>query len=238
MSEFEVGSTAPPFHPWCRCCTAPYFEDMEGLGKRAARDVVTGEGYEVPADMTYPEGKKLRDAKYGEGTVDAQRSMEYNKSADRRQYERYKNLMGSEAPRSFDEFQRIKYHGDYGRLKVQYADKRIQERIKRHPEWTDLKEGHQGKHIPGHNNYIKGRSYLTISMEEARQLIKRYAGTGTIKRDSKGRWTGKEIIVADRTIGYYVEPGSEPSLTHRFYITYATGKNPGAHIVPIREDEL
>ena len=24
MSQYDVGSTAPPFHPWCRCCTAPW----------------------------------------------------------------------------------------------------------------------------------------------------------------------------------------------------------------------
>ena len=24
MSDYQVGLTAPPFHPWCRCCTAPY----------------------------------------------------------------------------------------------------------------------------------------------------------------------------------------------------------------------
>lgn len=125
MSDFEVGSTAPPFHPWCRCCTAPYFEDMEGLGKRAARDVVTGEGYEVPADMTYPEWKKLQDAKYGEGTVDAQRSMEYNKSADRRQYERYKDRLGDAAPSSFREFQEMKYTDTerYSELTGYYAYK-------------------------------------------------------------------------------------------------------------------
>lgn len=58
MSEFEAGLTAPPFHPWCRCCTCPYFADMEGIGKRSARDAVTGERFEVPADMTYAEWKK------------------------------------------------------------------------------------------------------------------------------------------------------------------------------------
>ena len=24
MSDYQVGLTAPPFHPWCRCCTTPY----------------------------------------------------------------------------------------------------------------------------------------------------------------------------------------------------------------------
>lgn len=55
MSDYAVGSTAPPFHPWCRCCTAPYFEDMEG--ERAARDKA-GKYYTVPADMTFEEWKK------------------------------------------------------------------------------------------------------------------------------------------------------------------------------------
>lgn len=51
MSEYQVGVTAPPFHPWCRGCTAPYFADMDG-GYRVARNE-EGKVYEVPADMNY-----------------------------------------------------------------------------------------------------------------------------------------------------------------------------------------
>lgn len=51
MSDYQVGTTAPPFHPWCRCCTAPYFADMDN-GSRIARNA-EGKTYEVPADMTY-----------------------------------------------------------------------------------------------------------------------------------------------------------------------------------------
>lgn len=54
MSEYKVGLTAPPFHPWCRGTTAPYYEDMVGLGDRAARDG-DGKTYDVPKDMTYKE---------------------------------------------------------------------------------------------------------------------------------------------------------------------------------------
>ncbi len=61
MSEYQEGLTAPPFHPWCRCCTAPYFADMEGLGERFARDAVTGERYKVPRDMTYEQWKAKQD---------------------------------------------------------------------------------------------------------------------------------------------------------------------------------
>lgn len=58
MSEFEVGVTAPPFHPNCRGCTCPYFDDeFDSVGERAARGE-DGETYYVPADTTYGEWKK------------------------------------------------------------------------------------------------------------------------------------------------------------------------------------
>ena len=61
MDEYEVGVTVPPFHPWCRSTTAPYFDDefshlFEG-GERAARDK-NGKTYYVPSDMKYPEWKE------------------------------------------------------------------------------------------------------------------------------------------------------------------------------------
>lgn len=58
ISQYEVGITAPPFHPWCRCTTAPFFEDDFGvLGERVARDA-DGKTYYVPADMKYQEWKE------------------------------------------------------------------------------------------------------------------------------------------------------------------------------------
>ena len=109
MSEYEVGVTANPFHPWCRCCTAPYFEDMAEAGERFARDVVTGERYTVPKDMTYEQWKAQQDAAHGEGSVDLARKMAYNKNADTAQFERYKMVLGEKVPGSLEDFQRIKY---------------------------------------------------------------------------------------------------------------------------------
>lgn len=56
MSAYEVGVTAPPFHPNCRSVTAPYFEDNYG-GERAARGA-DGKTYYVPDTMTYKEWKQ------------------------------------------------------------------------------------------------------------------------------------------------------------------------------------
>ena len=98
---------------------------------------------------------------------------------------------------------------------------------------TSVEKGKQGKHIIGHNNYIPGRSYLTISEDEVQQLVNKYAGTGWMQRDGKNRWVHKEIITADEVIGVSVDPaaGYEQE-TKKFVIHYA--KN-GVHIVPCEE---
>lgn len=56
MKDYQVGVTAPPFHPWCRTTTVPYFED--NYGERAARDEKTGKTYYVPSNMKYKDWKK------------------------------------------------------------------------------------------------------------------------------------------------------------------------------------
>jgi SPP1 gp7 family putative phage head morphogenesis protein len=66
LKDFEVGRTAPPFHPNCRTVTAPYDALWEGLDepKRIARGE-DGQTYTVP-DMSYGEWKswiRLRELK-------------------------------------------------------------------------------------------------------------------------------------------------------------------------------
>lgn len=56
MKDYEAGVTAPPFHPWCRSVTVPWFEDNY-TGKRAARGE-DGKTYYVPDNMKYADWKK------------------------------------------------------------------------------------------------------------------------------------------------------------------------------------
>jgi SPP1 gp7 family putative phage head morphogenesis protein len=63
MKDFEPGVTAPPFHPWCRTTTVPYFDD--DFGERAARDA-DGNTYYVPSNMKYGEWKET----FVEGNAD------------------------------------------------------------------------------------------------------------------------------------------------------------------------
>lgn len=57
MQDFHVGVTAPPFHPFCRCVTAPYFDDEFAGGKRFARDA-KGEAVYIDNSITYEEWKR------------------------------------------------------------------------------------------------------------------------------------------------------------------------------------
>lgn len=109
-SEYAVGLTAPPFHPWCRGCTCPHFADMDGIGERYARDAVTGERFKVPKDMTYEQWRAKQNELYGAGTVEKLRAMSYNESGDKAQFENYKKRLGADAPRSFKDFQNLKYN--------------------------------------------------------------------------------------------------------------------------------
>lgn len=58
MNLFEVGVTAPPFHPNCRGCTCPYFNDEFTVGEERAARGADGKTYYVPSDMTYEEWEK------------------------------------------------------------------------------------------------------------------------------------------------------------------------------------
>lgn len=59
IKDYQVGMTAPPFHPYCRTTTIPYFEDEFTIGEqRAAKDEETGKTYYVPAGMSYQEWKE------------------------------------------------------------------------------------------------------------------------------------------------------------------------------------
>ncbi|MEG1483739.1 polymorphic toxin type 50 domain-containing protein, partial [Clostridium sp.] len=82
----------------------------------------------------------------------------------------------------------------------------------------------------GHNNYIEGRSYLTISLEEAQELVNKYAGTGEVNFNRKGEWDKKELISVKKDIGMNVNNKTRiEAHTNKFKIHYS---NKGTHIVP------
>lgn len=116
MKDFEAGVTAPPFHPNCRCCTAPYFSDDAGTRIARGND---GKSYGVPQETTFEEWKSRfeepdpeADAEYAEieksglfraPSIDTFRELRYNNSLDyQRLMQRLHNLQGVEEWRAVE----------------------------------------------------------------------------------------------------------------------------------------
>ena len=231
-----VGKNCPPMHPWCRSTTVSVVdESLLANMQRSAIDPATGKRIKVPRTMNYQQWYE----KYVKGKPEAESAEKKikNRSADRKQYDRYKKFLGKDAPKSLDEFQEIKYNkdDDWQQITTRYKDTKLKDKLKSDKTVKTIKAGQQGKHLIGHNNYTAGRSYLTVSMEEAQNLVNRYAGSGRIIRSSRtGEWQNKEKIVVDHNIGQYINKFDGTSEeTNAFMIVYA---NDGTHIIPARRE--
>ncbi|MFJ7971309.1 minor capsid protein [Psychrobacillus sp. NPDC096389] len=119
----------------------------------------------------------------------------------------------------------------------------IKDDIRKGQYKLDHSKNHFDKHIPKHKRYddyvernkAKGKqkpSYLTVSFEEANNLVKKYAGTGIpVINKSKMEWKQKEdIFNHSQPIGVYIDQTTGKELiTSAFRIHYS---KTGTHIVP------
>lgn len=137
VKDARPGDNYPPMHANCRCTTI-----MAGFppATRIARDPETGKNYKVDGNMTFNEWKN--------GLTDEQRkAMELhvrqmkNKSADKKQYEKYISVIGKEnMPKTFDAFQDLKYNDikQWGLLK-DYKQSRSSNMISAFTSFDDYK---------------------------------------------------------------------------------------------------
>ena len=119
VSEALCGTNLPPMHTYCRSTTVSFADDKakKNMKKRIARNPETGKVYYVDENMTYEQWEKSIDDISGEGIIDKMRKIEYNKSADKKQFEAYKSRLGKDAPQTFSAFQKLKYDtADYNEL--------------------------------------------------------------------------------------------------------------------------
>lgn len=112
VSDATPGENIPPMHPWCRSTTiAAMDSDILAKMKRRAKDPVTGEYTEVPADMTYAQWIKHVDETHGSGTWETERKKVLNRKSDKKQLKKYRDVLGNEnLPKSLDAFQKLKYN--------------------------------------------------------------------------------------------------------------------------------
>lgn len=123
VTERQTGINCPPMHPWCRSTTVSVVDrNFIATMTRSAREPKTGKIIKVPRSMTYEEWyqkyvKDVPEAKQKEKNI-------RNKSADRKQHEKYRAIFGKDVPESLAEFQEMKYNDveKWERLKREKQD--------------------------------------------------------------------------------------------------------------------
>ncbi len=163
VDKAVAGVNMPPLHSFDRCTTVPHYDNQDATDRtRKARDPVVGKSYEVPANMTYKQWHKefIED---NPGAAVAEKKWK-NRKSDKHQYEEYKNILGEDyLPKSFDEFQGIKYSdvNEYGILKAQVKGMGYYNKaITNEPEITDhVKKVAEsvGMNVIGIENRIKSK---------------------------------------------------------------------------------
>lgn len=147
VKEAVTGVNSPPFHWFCRTTTIPYFEE-DISRKRMARNPETDKNYMVLADMKYPEWYEKYVANNPKALIEEKKLK--NRYSDKKQYKKYKEVMGEDSPKTFAEFQEVKYNDSNGwtQLKTMFDDIRSGERWRNANFSTEKKlKRHLEKHL-------------------------------------------------------------------------------------------
>lgn len=184
FKDYEIGTTAPPFHVNCRTTTAPYFED-EKEEKRAARDR-DEKTYYVPSDMTYDEWlkkyQKNEVEKTGnDGIIELTKLKEVMTGKD---YEEYKSILNkcpnenikalyNEHFNSLDKIEILdEYRGSFtpreNKIVFGYADEKY---IKQGSHKFETL-AHEVGHFFDNNKYYNNLTYLEIEGIQNSTLLK------------------------------------------------------------------
>ena len=233
IAKAKVGVNVPPLHPNCRSHMIPYIEGVTDTMKKRQRNPVTNKDEVVDVSENYDQWLKRQQEEHGVDTVNSFMEKTKNASSDRKQYNKYIDVLGKEnMPTSLSKFQDMKYNDveKFNDLKLHFKDSKLQKGITESYNLT-LREGQQGKHILGHNNYLEGRSYIVdASMKDIQECIKKHAGNGTINRYRNGDWDNTESIVDNSIVGYVLSIDKTWIATNKFKIHYS--KEKGTHMVP------
>lgn len=190
LKDYQIGITAPPFHNFCRTTTCPYFNDEFELDvKRAARNS-DGKTYYVDGNMDYDDwyNKYIKtDPKLLTEEIKVK-----NQSSDKKQYEKYKEVLGNQSPKSFDKFQELKYNSsnEWNALKNSYAEtnrfnKIVQESTDLHIKGEVIKDidridisnyGFADTHINSERNHSVTKDMSQKYINEAVAAYSRWKG--------------------------------------------------------------
>lgn len=132
IKDRKAGKNYPPMHPWCRSTTISVIDEDELRNmKRRAYNPKTGRTETAPANMTYDQWYK----KYvkGNAQAEAEEKSVQNAASDKKQYERYREILGKDAPKRFADFQEMKYN-DSEKWRFTKLDYQRRNELLQHPE--------------------------------------------------------------------------------------------------------
>lgn len=208
VSEQTPGKNCPPMHPWCRSTTIAFVaEDELRALRRRARDPETGKTYMVSADTTYEQWYKSK--MKGHPEAETNEKMIKNRFSDRKQYDRYKKVLGKDVPDSLDSFQKMKYNEDenWKQLKQAYQDANRYEKIIKEAGKLNIK-GQPIKKIDRIDltDYVFKDTHINIEREHmvTKELAQQYV------RDSVAayrRWNGDVTV--------YISPAGAAVINHK-----------------------
>ncbi len=222
-----AAGTYPPFHPWCRTIAVAYIGKRSLTGKRTANDPISGKTMTIEQRDTYDDWMKKLKENYSDEEIEVQKKMIQNRKKDISDLKRLKDTLGDEhSPKSLEEYQETKYNDGERWLKLQ-DNYFIKKRLKSGALGSRINPEKQIPHMK--STAGKGKSYIDDDVN-VQSLFDKYAGTGYIERDRRGRRTHKEIIQTDDFSGTAVNKESS-SKTNSFKIHHSKKRT---HIVPYK----
>lgn len=202
VSEGVPGENMPPLHPFCRSTTIAYDgEETLARMQRRARVPVTGKTYTVPANMNYEEWRKQYvEGKYGKAKADALDKMVKNKASDRKQFERYKETLGKDAPKSLKDFQELKYNNNEA--------------------WDELKSDYRYKNMLNKREIVNGERSLPFE-STPNSISDLMDATGNVKQRRVYNGDGKADVDIDTSD--HGKPKYHPMGAHKHKYDYGKG---------------
>ena len=132
LKERRPGKNYPPMHPWCRSTTISVIdEEILRNMKRNAYNPEKGRTETVPANMTYAQWYE----KYVKGNTKAETEEKalQDATSDKKQYEKYREILGKDAPKRFADFQEMKYN-NLEKWRFMKLDYQRRNELLQHPE--------------------------------------------------------------------------------------------------------
>ena len=199
VSQAQAGVNYPPMHPRCRSATAPYTGKLEGT--RTARDK---DGNEVKVDksLNYKEWYKQYVESNPEYLIEEKKWK--NRHSDKKLHEKYRKIYGKDIPKTFEDFQKLKYNNSKELEDIKFRHKLKESVFPSEKSLSGHFEKHRGKlGIDSKDEYLKQAQELLGKKES--ENISRY-------RTKNGRVVAYDninnriVIYSDGKIRSYMSP--------------------------------